>query len=46
MRIEVKGDKAKCPECGKWNELVFHEKRNQNEFKCCKKYAVLGRINE
>ena len=46
MRIEVKGDEAKCPECGKWSKLTYHEKRKQREFKCCKKYALLERINE
>jgi len=41
MIIEVKENKAKCPECGKWRDVTFHDIRKQKELKCCKNYALL-----
>jgi len=42
--IESKNQKqAKCPDCGKLNDLSYNEKTMLYEFQCCKHYTVFKR---
>jgi hypothetical protein len=44
MIIKVKGNKGKCPHCGKWVKLVYNDHMNQKELHCCRVYGIHGEI--
>lgn len=40
MKIEVKGNKAKCFKCNKWNEMVYNDELKINEIHCCIRIGI------
>jgi len=38
--IPKKGNRGKCPHCGKWLELFYNEEMKVSVLDCCTKYSL------